>query len=575
MNTLVGKRLQNGKYTLDQPLGQGGFGITFKATHHYLGQTVVVKTLNPTNRGNPQFVELEQRFQDEGRRLAMCVHPNIVKVTDFFIEEDIPYLVMDYIPGKNLEAVVFPNQPLPEAIAVHYIRQIGAALHVVHQNGLLHRDVKPQNIILRDGTQEVVLIDFGIAREFTPGVTQTHTSILSSGYAPIEQYATQAQRTPATDVYGLAATLYALLTAQVPVASILRSRQPMPAPGDLQANISSATNQAVMRGMAVEPQYRPARVSEWLSLLPVVAMPSAPTATPPAYPATAPTVAVAPGIPPLGTPAVNSPLHSTAATIAIAPQAPLIQPSSPTAGRSPTSTQPPSNRPWLTIAGLVAIGTVCLSAIGAVWWRSQQISVTPAPAPSIDASPLPRPIPPVQPSPSVEVTPSTPPPPEPVDPPLAKSPPSPTPDRPPSPLPGNATLDRSVPGFSLGTTAATVQERLGDPSRSRDGYWQNTRADLYERVPGLVDLGYIYDKDTNRVRQTEATFAQSVDPLVIRVTLNGMLQGRLSRRIEQGLMQVRERETNQYAFEMGEWEGVIERSDRDRIYIAIWEADLH
>src|SRR6478672_1669059 len=246
MDTLLGKTLQGGKYTLEQELGRGGFGITFKATHHYLGQPVVIKTLNEAMRQQPNYDEFERKFQDEARRLALCVHPNIVRLSDFFIEDGRSYMVMDYIPGPTLEAVVFPDNPLPEAIAIHYIKQIGEALKVVHRNGLLHRDIKPQNIILRQGTQEVVLIDFGIAREFTPGVSQTHTSMISSGYAPIEQYVSHEKRTPATDVYGLAATLYALLTAQIPVASILRDRQSMPAPRDLRPELSPAINQAVM-----------------------------------------------------------------------------------------------------------------------------------------------------------------------------------------------------------------------------------------------------------------------------------------------------------------------------------------
>ncbi|MGC8712799.1 MAG: serine/threonine protein kinase, partial [Leptodesmis sp.] len=252
MNLLIGKALQGGKYTLDELLGEGGFGVTFKATHHYLGQIVVIKTLNPSSQRNLEFSQVQRQFQEEGRRLALCIHPNIVRVNDFFVEEGMPFLVMDYVPGETLEAVVFPDKPLPEAIAIHYIRQIGAALQVVHANGLLHRDVKPQNIIRRRGTHEVVLIDFGIAREFTLGTTQTHTSIISSGYAPIEQYMAQAKRTPATDVYGLAATLYSLLTAQLPVASILRDRQPMPAPRDLRPELTAAVNQAVLRGMAIE-----------------------------------------------------------------------------------------------------------------------------------------------------------------------------------------------------------------------------------------------------------------------------------------------------------------------------------
>ncbi len=266
---LTGKILQSGKYTLIEEIGRGGFGITFKAKHHYLSQEVVMKTINERLRQNPDFSKFERQFQDEARRLATCVYPNIVRVSDFFVENGLPYMVMEYIPGKTLgEAFVLPGIPLPEETAVHYIRQIGAALQVVHNNGLLHRDIKPDNIILRQGTQEVVLIDFGIAREFNSGVKQTHTGLVSEGYAPIEQYLTQARRTTATDVYGLAATLYALLTGQVPIPSLLRDRQPMPSPRELQPHLSASINQAVMRGMAVESRFRPTTVAEWLELLP-------------------------------------------------------------------------------------------------------------------------------------------------------------------------------------------------------------------------------------------------------------------------------------------------------------------
>jgi serine/threonine protein kinase len=172
MDALIGKSLQGGKYTLEQELGRGGFGITFRANHRYLGQPVVIKTLNESLRRDPKFAEFDRKFQDEARRLASCVHPNIVRVSDFFVEDGQPYMVMDYIAGQNLGHVVGTNNPLPENLAILYITQIGAALKAVHQKGLLHRDVKPQNIILRQNTQEVVLIDFGIAREFTSGATQ-------------------------------------------------------------------------------------------------------------------------------------------------------------------------------------------------------------------------------------------------------------------------------------------------------------------------------------------------------------------------------------------------------------------
>ena len=278
---LTGTTLQGGKYTLKQEIGQGGFGITFKATHHYLEQEVVMKTINERLRQHPDYAKFERQFQDEARRLATCIHPNIVRVSDFFVEAGLPYMVMEYIPGQTLgEAFVLPGIPLPEATAIHFIRQIGAALQVVHNNGLLHRDIKPDNIILRQGTQEVVLIDFGIAREFNSGVRQTHTGMVSEGYSPIEQYLTQAMRSPATDVYGLAATLYALLTAQVPLPALLRDREKMPSPRELQPHLSAAVNQAVMRGMAVESRFRPATVAEWLKLLPGNAADFVPQALP-------------------------------------------------------------------------------------------------------------------------------------------------------------------------------------------------------------------------------------------------------------------------------------------------------
>jgi len=270
----VGKTLQNGKYVLDSVLSQGGLGITYQATHTYLNQAVVVKTLNEELRRRADFRQFQQRFIDEARRLARFQHPHIVRVTDCFEELGLPFIVMDYIPGQTL-AELMNHHPLQESQAIHYISQVGAALSVIHANGLLHRDVKPENIILRQGTQSVVLIDFGIAREFTAGVTQTNTGLLSAGYAPIEQYLPKHKWTPATDVYALAATLYALLTGQPPIASILRDSPRLAgdpyAPFRLlrqrQPHLHPAVEQAIVRGMALEAHQRPQTVMDWLALL--------------------------------------------------------------------------------------------------------------------------------------------------------------------------------------------------------------------------------------------------------------------------------------------------------------------
>ena len=364
MNSLIGKTLSNGKYTLQEEIGQGGFGVTFKAVHHFLDQTVVIKTLNESLRSQPNFADFQRKFQDEARRLASCIHPNIVRVSDFFIEDDRAYMVMDYIPGKTLDDLVFPNRPLPEAIAIHYIRQIGSALQVVHRNGLLHRDIKPQNIILHEKTQEAILIDFGIAREFTPNATQTHTQMMSVGYAPIEQYFAQEKRSPASDVYGLAATLYALITATVPTASILRDHERMPEPRDLQPSISPGTNQAILRGMAMNAIARPASIQDWLTLLPQDS-PSLHVTQPPKAAPTAATIVFEP--PPTRT----------------------------------TTAKPGLQAIWL-LAGLSGL-TLTGVAIGVLWLQSHQFSTPPIALNS--PSPLPS-LPPSPPSPSASPSPS-------------------------------------------------------------------------------------------------------------------------------------------------------------------------
>ncbi|MBD2256968.1 serine/threonine-protein kinase [Pseudanabaena sp. FACHB-2040] len=574
MNTLVGKTLQGGKYTLEQTLGEGGSGVTFRAAHHYLGQWVVIKTLNETSRRSPQFSNLEQSFRDEARRLALCNHPNIVRVNDFFTEDGVSYLVMEYVPGQTMDQLIFPDRPLPEAVAIHYIRQVGAALQVVHQNGLLHRDVKPENMIVRQGSQEVVLIDFGIAREFTPGVTQTHTSLISSGYAPIEQYMSQARRTPATDVYGLAATLYAMLTAQVPVASILRDRQPLPAPRDLQPQISAAVNQAVVQGLAVEPEHRPQSIAAWLQFLPDAAdlndiAPLNNTGRPA----------------PVATLPVGSPLHARELPVSERGQT-VAAPAQRPARRRPA--QQSSGKPrWRTAAllGLIAATSLIAAAVGAQWARSPA-DPQPSPAPATAEAPVEAPAPTEETEDALafEDQPA----PEPETPPAPESPPQ---EEPPSPVsPENSSeqaaapspnreatrVTGNVPGLPTGVSEQEITELLGEPTqRTNNAYWPNTRSALYELVPNQVTVAYIFDKSSQRVRQTEASFAQTVDPQVMQQTLNGMLNGRASSTIEQGLEAVQQRQSNRYTFTDGDLEGVIERNRQDRIYIGIWEADLH
>jgi serine/threonine protein kinase len=231
-------------------------------------QRVAIKILDRSLRQHPKFVDFVAQFQGEAIGLAKCSHRNIVGVKDFFVEKELPHIVMDYIPGITLHEIVLPNRPLSPIKAIYYIRQVGEALTNVHLQGLLHRDIKPKNLIFCRDKQQVILIDFGIAQDFSGQKIKTSYNLVSEGYAPIEQYLSDAKLTPATDVYGLAATLYTFLTARIPPSAMSRSHYPIDTPHQINPTIDERVSSAVMSGMALNASDRPATISAWLDLLP-------------------------------------------------------------------------------------------------------------------------------------------------------------------------------------------------------------------------------------------------------------------------------------------------------------------
>lgn len=262
-----GHKLQQGKYIIEKRLGSGGFGTTYQAKDKR-GNWVAIKTLNDwlLDSAWPKY---QQDFLNEAMRLAKLTHPHIVRIDEVIQDVEVWCIVMEYVDGQDLGHRVWNKGALPESEALRYIYQIGDALDMVHQNGLLHRDIKPINIMLRASKSEAVLIDFGIAREFTPNLTQTHSQFLSEGFAPIEQYDWRAKRGAYTDVYALAATLYSLLTKEIPAPAPVRAFWgTLEAPKQLNPDISDRVNQAILKGMALKPEHRPQSVREWLALLP-------------------------------------------------------------------------------------------------------------------------------------------------------------------------------------------------------------------------------------------------------------------------------------------------------------------
>ncbi|MEH2387943.1 MAG: serine/threonine-protein kinase [Nostoc sp.] len=267
----AGKSLFGGRYIIQSQLGEGGIGITYLARNQG-NQLRVIKTLKEEILNHPAWIlhrnKLRQDFRDEAVRLAVCHHPHIVQIETIFDEGNLPCMVMEYIEGEDLGQRLRRMGVLSEAEALLYIRQIGNALTLIHSKGLLHRDLKPRNIMLRIDKSEAVLIDFGIAREFIPNIIQRHTVYRTPGFAPPEQYESEAPRGEYIDIYALAATLYNLLTGVIPTsADDRRHNINLEPPQYFNPQISNKVNQAIMCGMDLESTYRPQSVQEWLDLL--------------------------------------------------------------------------------------------------------------------------------------------------------------------------------------------------------------------------------------------------------------------------------------------------------------------
>lgn len=252
---------------IKKQLGEGSFSVTYLARNQY-EQYFVIKTLNDKVQRRPDFTKFQQDLLNEALRLGRCSHPHIVRLEELIQEGALCGMVMEYIAGEDLASRVTYQGVLPEAEALRYIQQIGEALCVVHDNNLLHGDVKPQNIMIRADGSEAVLIDFGTARELTPDVNQTHTALMTNYFAPIEQYDEQASLGAYSDVYALAATLYVILTGELPILAPVRAAgTPLEAPKQLNPDISDKVNLAILQGMAFQARERPQSMQEWLELL--------------------------------------------------------------------------------------------------------------------------------------------------------------------------------------------------------------------------------------------------------------------------------------------------------------------
>lgn len=263
----------NGQYKIGRVLGQGGFGITYLALDINLNRRVAIKEYMPADlaersrdglslsiyqsAGRDAFEFGLVQFLNEAKLLAKFQnHPNIVGVSNFFRENGTAYFVMDYIEGKSIKQILQSQGVLDWASAVSMILPVTTALEAVHAQGLLHRDISPDNIFMtQDG--ETKLLDFGAARYAIGRNSQSLSVILKAGYAPEEQYRSKGNQGPWTDIYALGATLYRMMTGQPPLESIDRLfEDTLLMPGEMGMAVPSSIDSILRKAMAVKAEDR-------------------------------------------------------------------------------------------------------------------------------------------------------------------------------------------------------------------------------------------------------------------------------------------------------------------------------
>jgi eukaryotic-like serine/threonine-protein kinase len=275
---MIGKILGN-RYRMVEKIGDGGTAFVFRGMDNLLNRSVTVKVLRPEYVSDQDFV---RRFRGEAQKAASLSHPNIVSIYDVGYEEGIHYIVMEYIKGQSLKELVENMKQLPVKMAVDYALQIAHALAHAHRHGIIHRDVKPHNILINEEGR-VKVTDFGIAQAVTAATVTYDGAIMGSVHYFSPEQARGGQTGEKSDIYSLGVVLYEMLTGAVPfvgespvTVALKHVQDPFPDPRDKNEDIPVLLAQVIRKAVEKDPEkrYQSAReisadLTDWLNDKPI------------------------------------------------------------------------------------------------------------------------------------------------------------------------------------------------------------------------------------------------------------------------------------------------------------------
>jgi serine/threonine-protein kinase len=605
----------NNRYQIIQPLAAGGFGHTFLAedTHLPSRRRCVIKQLKPIAQNAQVYQLTKQRFQREATILEKlgASHAQIPQLYAYFEENQEFYLVQEFIEGETLSEQIQKQGKLSDRTVEKILIDILPILNFIHSQGIIHRDIKPDNIILRQRDSKPVLIDFGALKETmmtvaNPQSNPTHSMVIGTpGFMSVEQAA--GKPTYSSDLYSLGLTAIYLLTGKLPQELQINPQTNEFIWHQYAANINPNLAAVLDRSIKTLPGDRYSTARQMLD-----ALQTSPAPVNPNNLSQQATVAVSPGKASRQT----VPLPSTSsgwgmgAKVAIAAgiltasllgimlaKSPPPEVSRGAGEQRSRGAEEQRGREGEEQRGREAEEqrsrgtgeqrrTRLETPLSLPTRTPEPLVFSPSPSPvptntpeppafSPSPSPLPTntPEPPAfspSPSPSPTFSPETTPTPE------ATETPSPTPTQT-EPQAATSTPtqgQQDIPTFPVGTPISTVKQALGKPTFDTRGQW-NTRAVSYtDYLPGQVSLGYLYDPESRVIRETEIAFNQSVDLQVIQKTVDDLLLGSVGEDINRKLERVYQRKSRRQSFTSGSLKGEITRDEKDQIYIAIWDADL-
>lgn len=479
-------------------------------------RSCVIKVFEPIVQKRQIAEWIGREFQREAKRLKQLSLNNqhLPQIYTYSNDFQVYYIVRELIEGETLRQKVQTRGNFSPPKVREILVKLLSVLDYIHSQGVIHQNIKPKNIILRDEDNVPMLINFGSIKKIVAtygfyGDRQIFSSHNIHGYAPAEQALGKA--VPTSDLYSLGLTAVYLLTAKNPVDLAIDSNfSNFQLPSGV---VASDSNLAAVITRAVNPNLaeRYGSASEMLDAL--------------------------------QTQDSNykhpKPSENRANIVSPLKQERIVDRSS------------RNNFSWWQIV-IYAIGIPCI--VGATmiawydWSLKQNAPVLQLPEPST--------------SPPISSTPSS------------------TPPRPvtakPSMLNARRKNSIEIPIFATGTSKNELRKVLGEPNAIQKGYWANSTAWIYKgQANGSIDLGYLFDLDTDKLRQTEIAIAPSVGLETIEEILDSLLQGKLVSPVNRELQKIYNRQGDKYTFRLEDLEGSIERESDNHIYLGVWEADFH